>query len=216
MAASAASAAASRARAAAQGRAGIQRPRVGRVCRRRVLRGRDRRSATRGEWLTALRWKEPAVGALILAPALLDAGSLLPAKRTVGGMGIARRQGRQRRADRADNRRSRMPVRPAARVRARRSSSPRRRRWPLTRAMPCRIAHPAAQPPHDRFDLDDVAGMDRAAVADALDAGEEGQPLPVLGLGQNHDGADLGDRFGQDRRRQRPALRRRAGRGSAR
>ena len=34
-------------------------------------------------------------------------------------------------------------------------------------------AHAAAQPQHDRFDLDDVAGMDRTAVAHALDAREE-------------------------------------------
>ena len=67
-------------------------------------------------------------------------------------------------------------------------------------------AHAAAQPADERLDLDYVARVNRAAVANALDAGKERQPLPVLGLGQDEDRADLGDRFGEDGRRQRRGL----------
>ena len=44
--------------------------------------------------------------------------------------------------------------------------------------------------------------MDGTAVADALDAREERQPLTVLGLGQDEDRADLRDRLGENRGRQ--------------
>ena len=64
-------------------------------------------------------------------------------------------------------------------------------------------AHPAAQAADDRFDLDDVTRVDGAAVAHALDPGEERQPLAVLRLGEDQNRADLGDGFGEDRRRQR-------------
>src|SRR6266481_321713 len=43
-------------------------------------------------------------------------------------------------------------------------------------------SHAAAQANHVRFDDDDVAGIDGAAIADALDAGEEGQALSVFRL----------------------------------
>jgi hypothetical protein len=62
--------------------------------------------------------------------------------------------------------------------------------------------HAASQPDDDRFDLDDIAGPDRAAIADALDAAEEDQALTVFGFRENHDGADLGDGLGEDGRRQ--------------
>src|SRR6185503_20341793 len=41
------------------------------------------------------------------------------------------------------------------------------------------------------------------AVADALDAGEKREALAVLGLRENQDRADLRDRLGENRRRQR-------------
>src|SRR5215213_2458763 len=49
--------------------------------------------------------------------------------------------------------------------------------------------HAAAQPNHRRFDDHDVAWMHRMTVAHALDAGEEGKPLPVLGFRQHEDRA---------------------------
>ena len=67
-------------------------------------------------------------------------------------------------------------------------------------------AHPAAQPPDDRLDDDHVAGVDRPPVPHALDAGEERRAAAVLGLREDHDGADLRDRLGQDRRRQHGQL----------
>ena len=42
----------------------------------------------------ALRWKEPWVGALILAPAVLDAVRYYQPGREVGGVGLAGREGR--------------------------------------------------------------------------------------------------------------------------
>ena len=59
-------------------------------------------------------------------------------------------------------------------------------------------AHAAAQPLDDRLDLDDVARVDGAAVADALDAHEEDELLAVLRLRQDQDRADLRDRFRED------------------
>ena len=59
--------------------------------------------------------------------------------------------------------------------------------------------------------IDDVAGMDRAPVAHALDAHEVDQLLAVLRLRQDQDRADLCDRFGQDRRRQHRRLARHVG-----
>ena len=53
------------------------------------------------------------------------------------------------------------------------------------------------------LDDDRVARTHRAPVAHALDPAEEDQLVLVLRLGQDQDGADLRDRFGQDRRRQR-------------
>ena len=66
--------------------------------------------------------------------------------------------------------------------------------------------HPAAEAFDDGFDLDGVAGMDGAPVADTLDAHEEWQALAVLRLGQNQDGANLREGFRLDRRRQHGAL----------
>ena len=63
-------------------------------------------------------------------------------------------------------------------------------------------AHPAAEPAHESFDFDDVAGMNGAAVADPLDPRKKRQALPVLGFGQDQDRADLRDGLGENRRRQ--------------
>jgi hypothetical protein len=63
-------------------------------------------------------------------------------------------------------------------------------------------AHPAAQALDDRFDLDDVAGVDGAAVTDAIDAHEEDQLLAVLGLRQDQDRAGLRDRLRENGRRE--------------
>ena len=49
-------------------------------------------------------------------------------------------------------------------------------------------------------------GMHRTAEAHALDAREENQPLTILRLCENHDRADLRDRFGEDGRRQHRRL----------
>ena len=48
--------------------------------------------------------------------------------------------------------------------------------------------------------------MHRAAITDPLDAHEVGDLLAVLRLDQDQDRADLGDRFGQHRRRQHRRL----------
>jgi hypothetical protein len=63
-------------------------------------------------------------------------------------------------------------------------------------------SHPAAQTQDHRFDLHNVARMNGAAVADALDTRKQRQPLPVLGLGENEDCADLCDGLGENGRRQ--------------
>src|SRR3974390_2022659 len=54
-------------------------------------------------------------------------------------------------------------------------------------------AHAAPDPDDVRFDLEHVPGIDRMPEADALDAGEKGEPLLVLGLRQDQDGANLRD-----------------------
>ena len=74
---------------------------------------------------------------------------------------------------------------------------------PLTRGAAAEHAHAAAQALDAGFDDDDVAGMHRAAEADALHAAEEDQLILVLGLGEDQDGADLSHRLGQDGWRQR-------------
>src|SRR5690349_12605528 len=63
-------------------------------------------------------------------------------------------------------------------------------------------SHPAAQAQHGGFDLHDVTGVHRPAIADPFDPREERQPLTVLRLCEDHDRADLRDRLGEDRRRQ--------------
>ncbi|MEN3340075.1 MAG: hypothetical protein V7647_3751 [Acidobacteriota bacterium] len=62
--------------------------------------------------------------------------------------------------------------------------------------------HPAAQPPDVRFDDDDVAGVDGAAIPDPLDPCKVDELFPVLRLREDHDRADLRDGLRQDRRRQ--------------
>ena len=64
-------------------------------------------------------------------------------------------------------------------------------------------AHPAAQAADDGLDFDDVAGVHGPAVAHPLDPRKERQALPVLGLGEDQNRADLGNRLGQNRRRER-------------
>ena len=73
---------------------------------------------------------------------------------------------------------------------------------PLDARDPAEHAHPAAQPLHDRLDLDDVPGVHRASVPDALDAHEVRNLFAVLRLHQNQNRADLSDRFGQHGGRQ--------------
>jgi hypothetical protein len=67
---------------------------------------------------------------------------------------------------------------------------------------PLELSHPAAQPFHARFDLDNVARPHRLPVAHALDAHEEDQLFAVLRLREDQDRADLRDGLRQDRRRQ--------------
>ena len=67
-------------------------------------------------------------------------------------------------------------------------------------------AHAAAQPLDQRFDLDHVAGVHRAAIAHLLDAHEEDQAVAILRLREDEDGADLRDGLGENRRRQRRSL----------
>jgi hypothetical protein len=67
-------------------------------------------------------------------------------------------------------------------------------------------AHPAAESSDGCLDLDDVARVHGTAVSHALDPGEEGQTLTVLRFRENQDRTDLGNRFGQDRRRQHRRL----------
>src|SRR5262245_54439455 len=63
-------------------------------------------------------------------------------------------------------------------------------------------AHAAAEPQHDSFDFDDVAGANGTAITNALDAGEEGQALAVFRFGENQNRADLRNALGEDGRRQ--------------
>jgi len=66
---------------------------------------------------------------------------------------------------------------------------------------PAKDTHAAAQPTDHGFDHDLIAWMYGPAVSYALDSHEVDQLFAVLRLRQNHDGADLRHRFGQDRRR---------------
>src|SRR5262249_17372660 len=79
------------------------------------------------------------------------------------------------------------------------------------RALDCDVAvdtgH-AFEQPHTRtqthdvgFNYHHVTGVDRAAIANPLDPGEEWQTLAVLRLRQDKDRAYLRHRFGEDRRR---------------
>src|SRR5687768_7509644 len=62
---------------------------------------------------------------------------------------------------------------------------------------PAQLTHPASQPAHGRFDLDDVPRVHGAAIANPLDPHEVDQLLAILGLRENHDRADLRDRLGE-------------------
>src|SRR5262245_16843153 len=63
-------------------------------------------------------------------------------------------------------------------------------------------AHAAAEPANHGLDHDLIAWVDGPTVSHALDPHEVDQFFAILRLRQNHDGADLRDRFGQDRRRE--------------
>ena len=79
---------------------------------------------------------------------------------------------------------------------------------PSTTTLPSTRALPASTPMRLRRRLTITSivttspGCTGPAEADALDAGEEGQPLAVFRLRQNQDRADLGDGLCQNRRRQ--------------
>ena len=65
------------------------------------------------------------------------------------------------------------------------------------------LPHAAPEPLDVRFDHDDITGKRWSAEADPLDAGEHDELLAVGRLGQNQDGAHLGDGLGENGRWQR-------------
>ena len=140
----------------------------------------------------SLGWKEPYVGLLILVPAVLDIVRYYNPDARWADVGIARGENRRRRADRALGGCGFDP-------------GPEREGHgafdddlAVDAGDAVQDAHPAAQPADQGLDLDHVARVHGTPIADALDAGEERQALPVLWLGENQDRADLGDRFRED------------------
>jgi hypothetical protein len=64
------------------------------------------------------------------------------------------------------------------------------------------LSHAAAQAANDRFDHDLVPGVYRPPIAHAFDSHEEGQLRPVFRFREDHDRADLRDRFRENCRRE--------------
>ena len=168
-------------------------------------RAPGRSSATRAAWPTSLRWKEPWVGVLILIPAVLDAIRFYHPDAEMGGVGIARREDRRRRADCAVARWQRAAATVAAGPSAK-VIVPSTTTWPSTRAMPCRMPIRLRSRRTTASMTTTSPGCTGPPVADALDAGEKRRAAAVLRLREDHDRADLRDRFGEDRRRQHRQL----------
>ena len=126
-------------------------------------------------------------------------GTTQPADCGRGGAGAAWRQrgsledGADRRVTRTKGRHAGIAARPSANVIV-------LQRPPSRRRGRCRAGVPSAPGRRTVASISHVAGMDRPAVPTAR-FHEVDQFLAILGLRQNHDGADLCDRLGQDRRR---------------
>src|SRR5262245_46761342 len=63
-------------------------------------------------------------------------------------------------------------------------------------------SHAASKAKHDGLDFHGITRVNRTAVTHALNAGEKRQALTVFRLRENQDRPYLGDRFGENRRRQ--------------